>query len=95
MKLIEREQIIDLDQYVVVLKIRAWISDTFEILVEHTPYKYLKDPPLPRPRDFSLVNNPLEPIVPYPSPSAPSAESSRVSSDTKVIDFSSDTKEGN
>ncbi|KAB1216104.1 hypothetical protein CJ030_MR4G009593 [Morella rubra] len=75
MKLFEREQVIDLDPYVVILKIRAWVSNTYAIVVEHEPYLYLKDPPLPRVKYFRLVDVPPEPIIPYPSPPAPQAES--------------------
>lgn len=46
------------DPYVIVLKIRAWVSDNFEILVEHKPHWYLKDPALPRLKDFNLVDVP-------------------------------------
>ncbi|KAB1220199.1 hypothetical protein CJ030_MR3G017023 [Morella rubra] len=93
MKLFESEQIIDMDPYVSVLKIRAWVLDNFEISVEHTPHWYLKDPLLLRPKDFSLVNVPLEPIVPYPSPPALPTKSSQVLLDVGVIDLTFDTEE--
>lgn len=56
MRLFESEQVINLDPYIMVLHIRVWVSDFFEISVAHMPHWYLKDPPLPRLEDFSLVD---------------------------------------
>lgn len=47
---------------------------------------------MPRPEDFGLVDALAELVVPYPSPSASPAESSRVSPDNGVIDLTSDSK---
>ncbi|KAB1206476.1 hypothetical protein CJ030_MR7G000068 [Morella rubra] len=68
MKPFEAKEILDMDPYIVIMKIRVGVSDNLEIPVEHEPYWYLKDFPLPGPIDFGLVDTPPELIVPYPSP---------------------------
>lgn len=92
-KLFDSEQILDMDIYVVMLKIRAWVSDNFEILVEHEPRWYLKDLPLPRINDFGLVDAPSEPIIPCPSPPAPPTECSQISPDNDMIYLTSNTED--
>ncbi|KAB1222756.1 hypothetical protein CJ030_MR2G026850 [Morella rubra] len=93
MKFFESEHVIDMNPYVIVFHIRAWVSDSFEISVEHTPYLYLKDPLIARPEDFSLVDALIKPVVPYPSPSTPPAKTSQVLPDNSVVDLTSDTEE--
>lgn len=92
MRLFKSEQVIDLDPYIVILHIPTWVSDSFEISVEYTPYWYLKDPPLPRPEDFDLVDVLAELVVPYPSPLASLVETNRVSPDDSIVDPTSDTR---
>ncbi|KAB1213328.1 hypothetical protein CJ030_MR5G003602 [Morella rubra] len=83
----------DLDPYMLVLKIRMLVTDTFEIQVEHEPRWYLKGPPLtslPQLEDFGLfdVDPALFGIV--PSPSAPSAEDSLIFPETEIVDLDFD-----
>lgn len=91
MRLFESEQVIDLDPYIVVLDIRVWVLNSIEMSMKHTPHWYLKDPPLPRPEDISLVDASVETIVPYPSPPVPTVETSRVSLDDNMVDLNSYT----
>lgn len=93
MKLFESKQVIDMDPYIIVFHIRALVLNSFKILVKHMPYWYLKDPPMPRPKEFGLVDAPTESVVPYPSPPTLSAKSSRVSMENGVIDHTSDIEE--
>lgn len=93
MKLFESEQTIDMDPYIIVLHIRASVFDSFEISVEHTPYWYLKDPSMPKPNDFGLVDASAEPVVPYPSPLTPPVETRWTSPDNSIVYLTSDTKE--
>ncbi|KAB1213032.1 hypothetical protein CJ030_MR5G013086 [Morella rubra] len=93
MKLFEVKQILDMDSYVVVLKIRVWVLDNFEISVEHKPYLYLKDLPLLNLVNFGLVDVPPEPIIPYPFLPALPTECNRSTSDVGVIGLILDTKD--
>lgn len=64
------EEIFDEGQYVAALKIQVWILEDFQVSMEHEPHWYLKDFPVPSPNDLGWVDAPLEPSVPFPSPSA-------------------------
>lgn len=86
MKFFKSEQVVDMD-------IRAWVLDSFEILVEHILYWYLKDPTDAQAKDFGLVNALAEPVVPYPSPPASLAETIRVLLDSGMVDLTSDAEE--
>ncbi|KAB1202623.1 hypothetical protein CJ030_MR8G005829 [Morella rubra] len=96
MKLFENELTLDLDLYVLVLKVRTWVTNAYEVLVEHEPHWFLKEPPLPplpHVEDFGLIEVPLEFLrLDYTSP-ALSAESSCVSPEAGIIDLTSDTDE--
>ncbi|KAB1202743.1 hypothetical protein CJ030_MR8G001482 [Morella rubra] len=86
----------DLDPYVLVLKVRTWVTDTYEVLVEHEPYWFLNEPPLPplpRLEDFGLIDVPPKFLRLDYTPPTPPAESSRVSPEASIIDLTSDTDE--
>ncbi|KAB1212597.1 hypothetical protein CJ030_MR5G022564 [Morella rubra] len=82
MKLFENELTLDLDPYVLVLKVRTWVTDAYEVLVEHEPHWFLKEQPLSPllcVEDFGLIDVPPEFLRLDYTPLAPPAESSRVS----------------
>ncbi|KAB1212600.1 hypothetical protein CJ030_MR5G022567 [Morella rubra] len=84
MKLFENELTLDLDSY------------AYEVLVEHEPHWFLKEPPLsplPCVEDFGLIDVPPEFLRLDYTPPAPPAESSRVSPEAGIIDLTSDTDE--
>ncbi|KAB1227057.1 hypothetical protein CJ030_MR1G014921 [Morella rubra] len=96
MKLYEAAKILDMDPYVVyvvIMKIRVWISDDFEVTMGHEPHWYLKDFSLPSLEVFSLVDAPPEPIVPYPSPPTLLVEGSQSTPVDDVIDLTSDAED--
>ncbi|KAB1206363.1 Receptor-like serine/threonine-protein kinase SD1-7 [Morella rubra] len=71
MRYYETEEILNAGQYVVFLQIRMWISDDFQVTVEHEPHWYLKNFIVPDPDNLGWVDALPELIVPYPSPPAP------------------------
>lgn len=93
MRLFEGQQVLDLDPYFLVLLFRLWVSNVYEISVEHTCHWYLKDPPLPGPANFDLVDILAEPIVPYLTPPVTPVDSSQAMPRDGLVDLTNDDKE--
>ncbi|KAB1206352.1 hypothetical protein CJ030_MR7G018882 [Morella rubra] len=86
------EQTLDVDPYIVVVKLWTYVTESFEVFMGYEPQWYLKDPPtppVPRVEDFSLVD--VDPTLLHivPPPPAPPVEGN---GDNEIIDLTSDTK---
>ncbi|KAB1205750.1 hypothetical protein CJ030_MR7G028065 [Morella rubra] len=86
------EQTLDVDPYIVVVKLWIYVTESFEVFVGYEPHWYLKDPPVPpvpRVEDFGLVN--VDPALLHvvPPPPAPPVEGN---GDNEIIDLTSDTE---
>ncbi|KAB1208002.1 hypothetical protein CJ030_MR7G002564 [Morella rubra] len=86
------EQTLDVDPYIVVVKLWTYVTESFEVFVGYEPQWYLKDPPaspVPRVEDFGLVN--VDPALLHvvPPPPAPPVEGN---GDNEIIDLTSDTE---
>ena len=82
----------DIDPYIVVVKLWIYVTESFEVFVGYEPHWYLKDPPaspVPRVEDFGLVavNLALLHIVPHPP--EPPVEGNE---DNEIIDLTFDTE---
>ncbi|KAB1223005.1 hypothetical protein CJ030_MR2G007301 [Morella rubra] len=66
------EQTLDVDPYIVVVKLWTYVTESFEVFVGYEPQWYLKDPPasLPRIEDFGLVDVDLALLNVVPPPPA-------------------------
>ncbi|KAB1209498.1 hypothetical protein CJ030_MR6G007272 [Morella rubra] len=54
------EQTLNVDPYIVVVKLWTYVTESFEVFVGYEPHWYLKDPPtppVPRVEDLSLVDD--------------------------------------
>ncbi|KAB1199517.1 hypothetical protein CJ030_MR0G021686 [Morella rubra] len=108
MKLFEDELTYDFYPYILVLKIRTWVSDFLEVLVEHKAHWFFREPsppslyptipsiplsPLPRFEDFGLPGVPPEWLRFDYVPPAPPTGNSSTTPGSKIIDLTSDSDE--
>ena len=85
------EQTLDVDPYIVVVKLWIYVTESFEIFVGYEPHWYLKDPSAPlvsRVEDFGLVN--VDPALQHGVP--PLAPPVEGNGDNEIIDLTSDTE---
>lgn len=69
MRVFKSHQTIDIDPYILLAHIRVWISDSYDVLVEHYHWWFPKDPSPPSPLDLGVLVGPtgsvnLETTVP-------------------------------
>ncbi|KAB1219822.1 hypothetical protein CJ030_MR3G009464 [Morella rubra] len=86
------EQTLDVDPYIVVLKLWTYVTKSFEVFVGYEPQWYLKDPPaspVPRIEDFGLVD--VDPALLHVVPPPP-ATPVEGNGDNEIIDLTSNTK---
>ncbi|KAB1204948.1 hypothetical protein CJ030_MR7G015218 [Morella rubra] len=86
------EQTLDVDPYIVVVKLWTYVTKSFEIFVGYKSQWYLKDPfasPVPRIEDFGLVD--VDPALLHVVPPPPAAPVEGIG-DNEIIDLTSDTE---
>ncbi|KAB1202471.1 hypothetical protein CJ030_MR8G000122 [Morella rubra] len=103
MKLFEDELTYDFYPYILVLKIRTWVSDLLGVSVEHEAHWFFREPsppspvpplsPLPRFEDFGLPDVPPEWLRFDYVPPAPPTGNSSTTPGSEIIDLTSDSDE--
>ena len=66
MKLFENELTYDFYPYILVLKIRTWVSDLLGVSVEHEAHWFFREPSRPSPIPPPSPVPPLPPLSPLP-----------------------------